>query len=87
MQNAGTIRWHHVTLVHQSGFAPICPVITMPDLAPGKQAEIIASYPAVPTDVSIQTKIHSEWKLFYKERPTSFTLQLSIYASLRETTC
>ena len=80
VQNAGTIRWQHVTLVHQNGFAPIEPIITVPDLSPGEQAKLTASYPAVEntTDVSSRT-IDSQWKLFYKGRPTSFSLQLSVY--------
>ena len=93
MQNAGTIRWHHVTLVHQSGLAPIKPVIAVPDLAPGEQAELTASYPPLHAATAAyyapftETKIHSEWKLFYKERPSSFSLQLSVAASICETTC
>ena len=74
MQNAGTIRWQHVTLVHQSGFAPIEPIIAVPDLAPGEQAELTASYPAV----NVEGEIHSELKLFYKGRSTSFRLHLSV---------
>ena len=89
MQNAGTICWHHVTLVHQSGFAPIEPVIVVPDLAPGEQAELTASYPAVAAETDLLTKIYSEWKLFYKEKPSSFSVQLSVTAhlSLCKTTC
>ena len=77
MQNAGTIRWHHVTLVHQSGYAPIEPIITVPDLAPGEQAELTARYPPI-VQGKDSADIHSEWKLFYKGRPTSFCLQLSV---------
>ena len=40
MQNAGAIRWQHVTLVHQSVLAPTEPIIAVPDLAPGEQAEL-----------------------------------------------
>ena len=94
MQNAGTICWHHVTLVHQSGFAPIEPIITVPDLAPGEQTELIAKYPPIRRTSNAYyasyftgTKINSEWKLFYKERPTRFSLQLSVTAFLQcETT-
>ena len=78
MQNAGTIRWQHITLVHQSGFAPIEPIITVPDLAPGEQAELTVSYPAVCRNDG--TDIYSKWKLFYKGRRTSFFLYLAVTA-------
>ena len=88
MQNAGTIHWHHVTLVHQSGFAPIRPIIAVPDLAPGEQAKLTASYPAIAAAANVKKKfVFSEWKLFYKEKPSNFTLRLSFLASLCETTC
>ena len=77
MQNAGPIRWQHVTLVHQSGYAPIEPIITVPDLAPGEQAELTAKYP--PIHYLLEPNIHSEWKLLYKGSPTSFSLQLSVF--------
>ena len=77
MQNAGTIRWQHVTLVHQSGFPPIQPVIAVPDLAPGEQAKLTARYPALVFGTE-ESYIHSEWKLCYKERPSSFSLHLSV---------
>ena len=85
MQNAGTIHWHHVTLVHQSGFAPIQPVITVPDLAPGEQTELTARYPPI-VHGKDGPDIHSEWKLFYKRRSSSVSLQLSVTAIRGETT-
>ena len=84
MKNAGTIHWHHVTLVHQSGFAPIEPVIAVPDLAPGEQTELTARYPPI-VHGKDGPDIHSEWKLFYKGMPSSFSLQLSVTAMSGET--
>ena len=84
MQNAGIIRWHHVTLVHQSGLAPIESIIVVPDLAPGEQAELTARYPPI-AQGNDRVNIHSEWKLFYKGRPSSFCLQLSVTAMSGET--
>ena len=61
MQNAGAIRWQHVTLVHQSVLAPTDePIIVVPDLAPGEQAELTAVYPAL--FVKDGWEIHSKWK-------------------------
>ena len=79
MQNAGIIHWQHVTLVHQSGFAPIEPIITVPDLAPGERTELTARYPAVEHGTN-GLVVDSEWKLFYKGRPSSFGLHLSVNA-------
>ena len=45
MQNAGIICWQHVTKVDL--LPCIEPIITVPDLAPGEQAELTGRYPAV----------------------------------------
>ena len=83
MQNTGTIRWKHVTLVHQSGFAPIEPIIAVPDLAPGEQTELVASYPTISLEDSGST-IHSVWKLCYKGKPCGTSMWLSVNVRLSE---
>ena len=65
-------------LVHQQGFAPLNPAVTVPELAPGEQVEVVVSYPPVTQEDG--PTICSTWRLCHKGVAFGCTLWLSVIA-------